>query len=219
MLADEAGLAELRRLGARSVPIVARGDRFVFAQVIRDVVAFLGLAEDGGPALSPAQLAARYPQVLDTAIRLVRQMPDEALGRELPNRPRSYRVLLHHIFQIGAAFLDMEQKGGGLTRERLEIGPGPAMSSGEIAVFGEGVRERFRGWWQDAKAEDFARPVEAYFGEAARHEVLERTVWHSAQHTRQLASLLERLGIAPDRPLGPADIKGLPLTDRIWDEG
>ena len=219
MLADERGLAELRRLGARSVPIVARGDRFVFAQVIRDVVEFLGLKEDGGPALSPAELARRYPLILDTAIRLVRQMPDRELARELPNRPRSYRVLLHHIFQIPAAFLDMEEKGGGLTRDRLEVAPAPAMSSEEIATFGESVRARFIGWWKDAGGEDFTQAVEAYFGKASRHEVLERTVWHSAQHTRQLASLLERLGIAPDRPLGPADIKGLPLTERIWDEG
>jgi uncharacterized damage-inducible protein DinB len=206
-------------LGARSVPIVARGDRFVFAQVIRDVVEFLGLKEDGGPALSPSELAQRYPHILETAIRLVRQMPDAALTRELPNRPRSYHVLLHHIFQIPTAFLDMEEKGGGLTRERLEVGPDPAMSSAEIAAFGEAVRHRFLAWWDSAKAQDFAQPVEAYFGEASRHEVLERTVWHSTQHTRQLASLLEGLGIAPDRPLGPADIKGLPLTERIWDEG
>lgn len=187
--------------------------------MIRDVVQFLGLKEDGGPALSPFELAQRYPHILETAIRLVRQMPDEALTRELPNRPRSYRVLLHHVFQIPTAFLDMEEKGGALTRERLEVGPGPAMSSAEIAGFGEAVRRRFVAWWEGAKGQDFARPVEAYFGKASRHEVLERTVWHSTQHTRQLASLLEGLGIAPDRPLGPADIKGLPLTERIWDEG
>jgi hypothetical protein len=48
--------------------------------------------------------------------------------------------------------------------------------------------------------------------------MFERTVWHSTQHTRQIASLLEQTGIAPDRPLGPDDIRGLPLTDKIWDE-
>ena len=48
--------------------------------------------------------------------------------------------------------------------------------------------------------------------------MLERTGWHSAQHTRQIASLLAQAGVEPDRPLGRADIEGLPLTDRIWDE-
>ena len=57
-----------------------------------------------------------------------------------------------------------------------------------------------------------------YFGETSRHEMFGRTVWHSTQHTRQIASLLEHGGIRPDRPLGPDDIRGLPLTDKIWDE-
>ncbi len=49
--------------------------------------------------------------------------------------------------------------------------------------------------------------------------MLERTVWHSTQHVRQIASLLDRAGVAPERPLTPADIRGLPLTDTVWDEG
>ena len=49
--------------------------------------------------------------------------------------------------------------------------------------------------------------------------MMERTVWHSAQHVRQIASLLDRAGVAPDRPLTAGDIAGLPLTDTIWDEG
>jgi hypothetical protein len=72
-------------------------------------------------------------------------------------------------------------------------------------------------WWQRVAEEDFARPVPTYFGETSRHEMFERTVWHSTQHTRQIASLLEQAGIISDRPLGPDDIRGLPLTDKIWD--
>ena len=88
VLDDEGGLERLRALGARSVPVVSRGTDFVFAQVIKDVVDFLGLADDTRPELSPAELAARYRHVLGTAIRLTRQMPDGELSNELPNRPR-----------------------------------------------------------------------------------------------------------------------------------
>ena len=52
-MADADGLAALQRLGARSVPVVSRGDAFVFAQVIKDVVDFLGLEDDTAPELSP----------------------------------------------------------------------------------------------------------------------------------------------------------------------
>ena len=59
MLEDAAGLAELRRLGARSVPVLSRGDEWVFAQNIAHVVKFLGLNEATGPVLSPSQLMER----------------------------------------------------------------------------------------------------------------------------------------------------------------
>ncbi len=202
------------------MPVVARDGRFVYAQVIAEVIAFLGLGESGGPVLAPAALAARADMVLGTAARLVRQLPDAALGKVLPNRPRSWRVLAHHVFQIPVAFLEMEEKGTRLEYEVMVAPPPDDMvTSAQIAAFGEAVRERFARWWARAAGADFTQRVDTYFGGTSRHEMLERTVWHSAQHVRQLAALLESIGIAPDQPLGAAEIRDLPLTDRIWDEG
>lgn len=213
------GLERMKALGARSVPIVARGQKFVFAQVIKDVVDFLGLADDTRPQLSPSELAGRYQHIISTAIRLTRQMPDEHLGNMLPNRPRSWRVLLHHLFQIPNAFLDMEKTGVPMAYEDMVAAPPEEMqSSAQIADFGEQVRERFQDWWSTASEGDFQRTIKVYFGSTSRHEMLERTVWHSTQHVRQLASLLEQSGIEPDRPLQAQDIKGLPLTEKVWDE-
>lgn len=209
----------MRALGARSVPVVARDGRFVYAQVIAEVIAFLGLDEAGGPALAPAALAARADVVLATAARLVRQLPDSALANVLPNRPRSWRVLAHHVFQIPVAFLEMEEKGTRLEYEVMVAPPPDDMATGaSIASFGESVRERFALWWARRAGADFTQRVDTYFGGTSRHEMLERTVWHSAQHVRQLAALLESIGIAPDRPLGAAEIRDLPLTAKIWDE-
>lgn len=213
-------MAVLRKLGARSVPIVSRGEKFVFAQVIKDVVDFLGLTDDTAPELPPGELAERFDGILETAIRLIRQMPDGRLGDELPNRPRSWRMVMHHVFQIPSAFLDMEETGEQLSHENLlALPPESIQTSADIAAFGETVQTRFRAWWKGAKGEDFSGSVPTYFGGTTRHEMLERTVWHSTQHIRQIASLLEQAGVAPDRPLTPADIRGLPLTDTVWDEG
>ncbi len=212
-------MEQLRRFGARSLPVVSRGDKFVIAQVISDVVRFLGLDADTGPQLTPAELSARYDHVLETAIRLTRQMPNGCLTRELPNRPRSWRVLMHHVFQIPVSFLDMEDTGQALSSETMLAPPPEDMRTTEqIAAFGEQIRTRFAAWWQRAQAEDFTGQVPTYFGGTSRHEMLERTVWHSTQHARQLASLLQQAGIEPDSPLTAADIKGLPLTEKIWDE-
>ena len=145
-------------------------------------------------------------------------MPDNCLERELPNRPRSWRVLLHHVFQIPVAFLDMESTGETLTYENM-VAPPPAdmVSAIAIAEFGSAVKERFGSWWQGVQSEDFTGPVPTYFGSTTRHEMFERTVWHSTQHVRQVASLLEQAGVTADTPLTGEDIAGLPLTDVIWD--
>ncbi len=212
-------MAELHALGARSVPVVARDGRFVFAQVIRDVVDFLGLPDDTAPELPPAELATKLARILETAVRLTRQMPDERLEDLLPDRPRSWRVLMHHVYRIPAAFLDMEEHGRTLTYESLTEPPPDAMrTSAAVAEYGEAVRARFAAWWTGAAGGDFSGRVSTYFGATTRHEMLERTVWHTAQHVRQIASLLERAGVAPDRPLAADDLRGLPLTGRVWDE-
>ncbi len=212
------GRDQLAALGARSVPVVARGSQFVYAQVMKEVVDFLQLEDDTAPVLSPAQLAERYLHVLETAIRLTRQMPDDCLDRQLPNRPRSWRVLLHHVFQIPVSFLDMEATGETLTYENM-VAPPPDDMTGAVAIaqFGSEVRKRFGDWWASAQSEDFAVSVPTYFGAVSRHEMLDRTVWHSTQHVRQVASLLEQADINPDWPLTAADIEGMPLTDAIWD--
>ena len=53
-------MEDLQRLGAKSVPVVSRGDKFVFAQVIRDVIEFLELDEDSSPELTPEKLAESF---------------------------------------------------------------------------------------------------------------------------------------------------------------
>ncbi len=49
-----------------------------------------------------------------------------------------------------------------------------------------------------------------------RH-VLERCTWHSAQHVRQIIAVLERLGIAPEKPLTAQDYAGLPMPRGLWE--
>ena len=146
-------------------------------------------------------------------------MPDERLEDVLPNRPRSWRVLMHHVYQIPVAFLDMEEHGRTLTHEALvEPPPDRMRTSAAVAGHGEAVRIRFAAWRDRVAGEDFSCRVPTWFGGTTRHEMLERTVWHTAQHVRQVASLLSQAGVAPDRPLAADDLRGLPLTGKIWDE-
>jgi len=168
------GLAELRRLGARSVPILSRGDEWVFAQNLGHVVKFLGLNEKTGPVLTPDQLVARTDLILSAASRLIRQMPDAHLATEVPNRPRSYKVLAHHIFQIQDVFLDMAD-GETLTYELLAKPPPEELQTfSDIADFGDKIRNRMLTWWAAKVDKSGKDPVKTYYGPQTLHETMER---------------------------------------------
>ena len=152
----EDGIETLQRLGAKSVPVVSKGDKYVFAQVIRDVIEFLELDDDPTPELTPEVLAERFTEILKIAVSLVQQFPDVSLDNELPNRPRSWKVLLHHVFQIPKAFLDLEEMNKKYSYEMMtESPPEKLKNSSNIANFGEEIRNRFILWWKKSSDIDF----------------------------------------------------------------
>ncbi len=217
VLEDAEGLNDLRRLGARSVPILSRGDQWVFAQNIASVVQFLNLNEATGPVLSPDQLVRRLDLFLETASRIIRQMPDAHLATEVPNRPRSYQVLAHHIFRIPEVFLDVA-RGATLSYEALAVGPTATMTSfAAIADFGDTIRQDLNTWWAGKSDKSGQEPLQTYYGPQSLHEVLERTTWHSGQHVRQWHMLLGMAGVAVDRPLGDSAFADLPMPSSVWD--
>jgi glutaredoxin len=212
-------MEELSRLGARSVPIVARGGDFVFAQTLGDVIRFLGLEVSPQERLSPEALVAKARIVLPAAARYIRQMPAPELDTPFRNRNRPKRVLAYHVFRIVEGFLESMADGKLLSYERIMEAAPPSVATGEdIARYGEEVLQKLNAWWAAYPDKSCRAPMETYFGSHPVHVVLERTVWHPAQHARQLMLILESLGIAPDRPLSAADLAGLPLPEKAWDE-
>jgi hypothetical protein len=205
-------------LGARSVPVLSRGDDWIFAQNLGHVVKFLGLNESTVPLLTPAQLIERLDLFLGTAIEIVPQMPDSLLATEVPNRPRSYRALAHHLFRIPEALMEVAA-GTPLTSDMLTNGhPDNMRNSAALGAYGRQVRAALRLWW-DAKADQTGREmVKTYYGPQQLHELIERTTWHCGQHVRQWLMLLEMAGIAPAADLDDTAFAGLPMPSGVWDE-
>ena len=217
ILDDPEGLPELRRLGARSIPVLSRGDAWTFAQNLGHVVKFLGLNENTGPALSPDELVGRMDLFLSAAIRNIRLMPDSELESQAPGRPRSFRVLSHHIFRIIETFLEVAD-GAELTHELISIGPPEDMRSfAAIAAYGETVLARLRAFWAAQADKTGKEMVQTYYGPQQLHELMERSTWHSGQHVRQWFMLLGMHQVTPDQPLGDAAFAKLPMPSSVWD--
>ena len=209
---------ELRALGVRTVPVVARGKEYVFAQELADVSQFIGRAVDFR-RLPPEALMQKWRTVLAAAQRHVMQIPPERLNeRATEGRDRSIRDLAYHIYQVPDSFLQAVEDGvQDLTSVYNAPPPAGVTTVAHIRDYGRRIAERLEGWWQRDGARAATATVTTYYGEQAQHHVMERCVWHSAQHARQIIAVLERLGISADGPLTTQDYAGLPLPKGLWE--
>ena len=219
VLEDENGFRELEALGLKLVPIVARGTDWANGAVFRDVARVAGFEWAGHEMLTPVEMIARINGILSAAQRFAGQIPEDELDTMLPGRPRSYRQLAYHDFNIPDVFLDHVENDAPYTSEALlSVLPDGMASKQDLLDYGARVQTRLNAWWEaGGSGTDFHQPGNVYYGEVTLHEVLERTGWHSGQHTRQLMLILEKLGIAPDAPLSDADFAGLPMPESVWD--
>jgi len=219
VLEDKNGFDELEALGLKLVPIVARGDDWANGAVFRDVARVAGFQWNEHNMLAPSDLVSRINGILEGASRFAAQIPEDVLDTQLPDRPRSYRQLAYHIFNIPDVFLDYVENDAPYTYEALaSILPDDMASKQDLLDYGTRIRDRFNQWWETAGRDtDFEQPGNVYYGDVSLHEVLERTGWHSGQHTRQVMLTLTKLGITPDNPLTDAAFAGLPIPINIWD--
>ena len=208
-------MAQLQKLGLKTVPVLSRGDKYIFGQNTQQIIDFLGLNEDGGPQLSVDELNARVDKFMSAAIELFPLMPYDRLGTHVPGRPRSYRTLAFHLFRVVDAFIGTNE---GITLEKEMFAEEPAADAATdvLVAYGTHVQKRYRAWW--AKNDRAAsRTLETYYGPQTLHELLERTTWHSGQHVRQYMMLLEKEGVSHHRPLVDADFAKLPMPQNVWD--
>ena len=221
VMADEQGFNELAELGLRQIPIVRRGKDWANGQVIKDVARIAGINLGGQTMLAPGEIVQRLDTIMASAQGSLRQMPEHLLDTKLPNdRPQTHRELACHVFQITEAFLNEVEHDRRLEfADYAGIIPPQITTRAELLEFGDATRARLKAWWErEGKTTNFARPANVYYGEQTLHEFLERTGWHSAQHARQLAMIIETAGMTPERKLTPQDLAGLPVPEHIWDD-
>jgi len=211
-------MKELAEMGVRTVPVVARGKDYVFAQALEDVSKFIG-REYRITRLAPEILMSKYRNVLAAAQRHVVQLPqDKLLGRATPGRDRSIKDLAYHMYQVGEAMLEAVEKGNPNIADFYNSPPPPQVKTvSEIAAYGALVSKRLEKWWGNLADKSCKQAVKTYYGERPLHELLERTAWHSAQHARQIIAVLEGFGVKPNGPLTAEDYAGLPLPKGLWE--
>jgi len=220
VLEDKSGFEDLQRFGVKLVPVVAKGDQWANGAVFRDVAKVAGFNYSSHKMLDPKIMVDKVKSINFFAREFLEQIPEDKLDTLLPGRPRSYRQLVYHVFNIPDVFLDRVEDNKPYTYEALlSILPKDMKTKSDLMDYGNKVYERFDKWWKrDGDKVNFDQPGNVYYGEVNLHEVLERTGWHSGQHVRQINLLLkEKLSIDPKQTLDETIFEGLPMPKNIWD--
>jgi hypothetical protein len=211
---SQKAVAEVANLGAFHLPAVKLGQQVFVGWNPKALAAFLGVAYSEDLPLSAPELTARLDRILAAAQTAVRQVPDREMDRVAPGRNRTVREIGYHIFRLSLAYRDMIGQRL-LSHEwiREEV-PSDILSGEALAHYGHSVRETLRDLFMTT--DSCSGTIETEHGIQTVHMLLERTVWHAAQHLRQLYVLLEVMGETPMDQLTDEDFKGLPLPDEIW---
>lgn len=214
---NPAGEAELRALGARSVPVVSLGDKYTLCQSFNDVIKFLDLKTTLNEPLPPVELVDKLATILETAAQLSLQLTSREMTEFFRDRNRTPANTAFHAIRV--AELGIEAAHGiELKFESFDDIAPSQWTREDIANYAISVRQRLLLWWDEQKKKDptIRFNVPTYYGARDMHDVLERTAYHSAQHTRQVAFMLESSGIVPKRALTKEDLSGLPVPDEVW---
>ena len=215
--ANPAGMKFLASLGVRSVPVVVRGREYTFAQSLDDVARFVGVGHTAA-RLPPEVLMDRWAAILDIATEAIGRLPAEVLdARPVAERPRTVRDLAYHIFQVPDAFLQTVIDGLEDWTVVANVNAPEDVDVPGILSYGADKKQRVAAWWDTLEDRSCNQSLKMFYGVHPLHAFLERSVWHSAQHTRQLLWWSEANGLAVGRRLTTEVLDGLPLPEGLWE--
>ena len=91
-------MEEIIAAGLRSIPVVRRGNKYIYAQSLDDVAELLEISRDH-TRLSNEQLLKRWDAVLDKATVIISAFTEEQVQRcAIIGRDRSAKDLSSHVF-------------------------------------------------------------------------------------------------------------------------
>ena len=196
------------------LPATCVGDRCVNGLNLAAVAELVGVTYTPRAMLSAAALVERYRNNQEAGCRFLAQMPPEVLSAELEGRKREMLDVAYQVAMVARAFLDTYYDDAHNVVYYSK--PDAVSDKAQVLAAASETRALMAKWWEEDGCDDpLDRVTRTYWGHPTLHEVLEREVWHTTQHARQLMYALERFDIAPDGPLTEADLDGLPLPERV----
>jgi glutaredoxin len=215
VLENQNAMEELVGAGLRGIPVVRKGATFIYASSLDEVAKLLDI-DRHHVSLPRDELLTRWIDVLSVSNEIVSAFDAETLGRQIsPERDRKIGELGEHVFQIAEAFMRQTKEIGFDEREVYLTTPHHAQGRDALLRYIDTIRSEFAAWVESGRAGDeIPERFDTFYGNHPALKVLERGVWHSAQHARQLDVV--SAGSGAEYRISPSLYQGLPLPKRLW---
>ncbi|MBI4540094.1 MAG: DinB family protein [Gemmatimonadetes bacterium] len=216
---DPEAMAELRALGLRTLPVTVIGETVVVGFNRSELVRALELSPESDRTRPGADvLLERYERVLGAFLRANRQIPDASLDWKSPERERTLRGFVYHVYDRPDLVLRGTQSGAYRYEDiRASFETAEAFRTTDSLVrHGEAVLERLRQYLGRAADADLECPIDSYQGVLTVRELLDLALGHAAHHLKQLYHYFGLLGITADSPLTADDLTGIDLPSQLF---
>jgi glutaredoxin len=212
---EPGGMDEMLALGVRAIPVVSIGKKWAYGIYLDKVAALVGVDFTARPKLPPAALYEKLTMIHAAAQDYILLVPEGSWGVLIPKHDtRHIHDLSYHIFAVTVDFLGALE--GKEYTQAIEHVPDSISNRYDLLEFSAKVRDRAAAWFAACTPATWARTLDTNWGTLSVHDMMERTVWHSGQHTRQLIEMLETVGSPAPNPLKKSDFEGLPMPDKLW---
>lgn len=206
-------IEQVRAAGLQGIPVLRKGDDYIYAQSMDDVAALLGWSQDH-KRLPNEILVKRWLAILRGARDICAWFDDTTLARNaILVRDRPLSSLCAHIFQIAVVFLAKAHEGLGNEREMMRAKPAISCRQ-DLLLFADRIIEELETWRMAGGIAALPERMTTYYGDQPVGQVVERSAWHSAQHARQIDTIAAGLGNEFVIPLDLYD--DLPMPRRLW---
>lgn len=214
VLKNPAAMEEIMAAGLRAIPVIRKGDKFIYAQSLDDIANFLDVTRNH-VKLSQEALVDRWEDILQKAEAIIEAFDESMVQRRvIPHRERTIRDLSAHVFQIVEAFMRQIEDDTVDARAIYFDLRADIKTRDDLLSYVKRTHQEYRDWRKKGGMGTIPARMKTFYGNQPSSQVLERGVWHSAQHARQLDFVAAGMGAELQIPQELYD--GLPMPKRLW---
>ena len=209
---------ELLERGLKVVPVTIWGEEVVIGFNPKELSRMFNLNSEVSSPVDLPVMMEKFETVLQAACRATRQIPEDHLDWESPERQRSIGQFTFHLFDRPDRALNAYLVGEYTNEDRgrpVEDVLGQVGFEG-TALYGEDILHRIKEALIGDPPLDQSKMLVTYMGPKTAGEMLDLALGHSAHHLKQLYEYMSMIGIEPISPLGQDDFEGIAVPTELF---